>query len=187
MNKKSALVVGTVVATLIAGALPADAGNKTKNRGYASAGTTQEACPEHAPMIAGKGDATPLQTFTVEAKAPKDPQVGETVTIPVLVTRPAERDPLGQGIPIGSPRSQAASGIDVSVGLVIGEVFLLGHGVTDQGGKAVVKIRIGKHVKPGAVDANFHAWKSHAELPCVRLAESGYHVYRGFFSIRPTS
>lgn len=175
---KKLLVLAALIATLVSTMVTV---------GYASAGATHEACPEHSPMIAGKGDANPLHTFTVEAKAPKDPQVGETVTIPVLVTRPAERDPLGQGIPIGSPRSQAASGIDVSVGLLIGEVFLLGHGVTDQGGKAVVKIRIGKHVKPGAVDANFHAWKSHAELPCVRLAESGYHVYREFFSIRPTS
>jgi len=37
MNKKSALVVGIVVATLIAGALPADAGNKTRNRNKGTA------------------------------------------------------------------------------------------------------------------------------------------------------
>lgn len=75
MNKKSALVVATVVATLIAGALPADAGNKTKNR---KKGAPVVAAPANDSFAAGtQVTQTPFEAtidFTSSSLEANEPQ-----------------------------------------------------------------------------------------------------------------
>jgi hypothetical protein len=151
--------------------------------GVSNASATQTVCSGRAATVFEKGTGG-AGTFTIEAKAPKHPQVGDTVRIPVVVTRPAEQDPLGQGVPVAPTELEAGPGINVLVGLSIGDVFLYRSAVTDDRGKATIKIKIEKYVKPGPVDASFHAWKTHARLPCLRLYEYGERLYGKFFSVK---
>ena len=126
-----------------------------------------------------------LKSFTINAKTPKSPQVGDVVKIPVLVTRPAEEDPAGQGIPMDGVEPEAAPGINVGVGLLFDDVFLPGFAVTDDNGEAIIKIKIENYVKPGPVDASFYAWKTLQDTPCARIDETGYRFYQKFFSVKP--
>lgn len=126
-----------------------------------------------------------LRTFTIEAKAPKNVVIGGTASIPVVVTRPAEQDPLGQGIPTDGIEPEAAPDINVGVGLLVGDVFFPGFAVTDQDGKATIKIKIQSYAKPGPVDASFYAWKTQADTPCARVDENGYRFYQKFFTVKP--
>jgi hypothetical protein len=125
-----------------------------------------------------------LRTFRIEAKPPKNVEVGGVASIPVVVTRPAEQDPLGQGIPTDDLDPEPAVGINVGVGLLIGDVFFPGFAVTNNAGKATIKIKIENYAKPGRADASFYAWKTQADTPCLRLDENGYRFYEKFFSVK---
>ena len=117
-----------------------------------------------------------LKTLKLEASPAKDTyKIGETAVFKALVTRPADEDPLGQGIPMDRPYVTPAEGISIGVGLLFnGNVFLPGFAVTDQDGKATMKVKIQNYVKPGTVHASFFAWKTVADLPCARVDETGY-------------
>jgi len=126
-----------------------------------------------------------LRTFTIEAKAPKSVPIGGTASIPVVVTRPAEQDPLGQGIPTDGVEPEAAQGVNVGVGLLVGDVFFPGFAKTNDEGKATIKIKIQSYAKPGPVDASFYAWMTQADTPCLRVDENGYRFYEKFFTVKP--
>ncbi|HVF53656.1 MAG TPA: hypothetical protein VNC78_08640 [Actinomycetota bacterium] len=83
-------------------------------------------------------------------------RVGETVTFVVKVSRPAEHDPLGLGIPLPiQPDREPAPGVSMSIGVVAGsnDVFLSGGGITGQGGIARIPVKIPRYVKPGSASA----------------------------------
>lgn len=130
-------------------------------------------------------EQVPLRTFRVQAKAPKTAVLGGTVSISVVVTRPAEQDPLGQGIPIEGIDPKPAAGVNVGVGLLVGDAFFPGFATTDDAGKATLKVKIQDHGSPGPVDASFYAWKTQADTPCARVDEVGYRSYPKFFSVKP--
>lgn len=136
-------------------------------------------------MKSGAMEQIALRTFSIAVKAPKDVHVGDILTIPVTVTRPAEQDPLGQGIPMGGVEPEAAPDVNIGVGLMFGDVFLPGFGVTDSQGKAKLRIKVERYVKPGPVDASFYAWKTQADTPCARLDENGYRPMPKFFTVKP--
>jgi hypothetical protein len=135
-------------------------------------------------MKAGALEVLSLRTFHLEVKGDK-PQyrIGEVAKIHVTVTRPAHEDPLGQGIPIDPPMSFPAEGVNVGVGLRLGDVFLFGHNITDTEGHTIVKIKIESYAQPGPASADIYAWKSLVDLPCLRVEENGYTQHPKIFTI----
>lgn len=125
-----------------------------------------------------------LKTFHIEAKpTAKIVPVGDTIKVKTNVTRPAQEDPLGQGIPMDRPYVTPAEGVNVGVGLLIGDVFLPGFAITDENGDAVIKIKIERYVKPGPVDAAFYAWNVVQETPCATIQENGFRPFSDFFKV----
>jgi hypothetical protein len=132
----------------------------------------------------GSNETVALRTLHIEAKVPKKVyKVGEIIKMPVEVTRPAKEDPLGQGIPMDRPYVMPAEGVNLGVGLVIGDVFLPGFGVTDEEGKVTVQIRVEKWVKPAVANASFYSWKTQVESVCARVEEFGFRPYPSFFKV----
>jgi hypothetical protein len=135
-------------------------------------------------MKAGALEVMSLRTFHLEVKGDKPLyNIGEVAKIHVTVTRPAHEDPLGQGIPLDPPMSFPAEGVNVGVGLRVGEVFLFGHNITDAEGHTIVKVKIEKYAQPGPASADIYAWKSLVDLPCLRVEENGYTQAPKIFTV----
>ena len=118
-----------------------------------------------------------LRTFDLKVTPPKVAEIGSTVTVKVLVTRPAKEDPLGQGIPMERPFVEPASDVIVGVGLSIGNVFLPGAAITNQDGIAKVKIIMQDYAPADKkVDMSVYAWRIVQQTPCFTVQEDGYKV-----------
>lgn len=177
MKKLATLVLSFSLSVAVLGGLPG-----------ASATGSSAACSGRAVKImknAGAMEQYALRTFNIAVKAPKNVHIGDTLVIPVVVTRPAEQDPLGQGIPTDGIEPEAAPDVNVGVGLLFGDVFLPGFAVTDSKGKAKIRVKVERYVKPGPVDASFYAWKTQADTPCARVDENGYRPMPKFFTVKP--
>lgn len=154
---------------------------------FASAGTVQ-ACASRGVRSGLRSGAlletVGLRTYRVEVKPDKKSyRVGDLAKVHVTVTRPAEEDPIGQGIPINSPESFPAEGVNVGIGLRIGEVFLFGHNVTDAEGHTLVKIKIASYAPPGEASADAYAWKTQVDSTCARVEENGYTSVPNLFTV----
>lgn len=126
-----------------------------------------------------------LRMFHIEAKTKRKAyRVGEFVKVPVEVTRPAKEDPLKLGLPWERPFVQPAEDVNVGVGLLIGDVFLPGFGVTNEDGRTTIKIKVERYVRPAKADAAFYAWNMMAETPCFNVQEDGFRIYPEMFKIR---
>lgn len=126
-----------------------------------------------------------VKTFKIDAKVRKPIyRIGDTAVFDAKVMRPADEDPAGMGLPTDGIDKRPAEEANIGVGLLVGDVFLPGFSVTNDQGKAVIKIRIEKYVKPGPVDAAFYAWKTQADTPCLRLEESGFFAKQNAFTIK---
>lgn len=125
-----------------------------------------------------------LRTYNLEVKPDKKSyKVGDTAKVHVTVTRPAKEDPLGQGIPVDSPESFPAEGVNVGIGLRIGEVFLFGHNITDAKGLTTVKVKIASYAPAGKASADAYAWKTQVDSPCARVEENGYTSVPNIFTV----
>ncbi len=125
-----------------------------------------------------------LRTFKIDAKPQrKTYKVGQTVLIEALVVRPDDTDPFQQGIPTDGVDKRPAEGINIGAGLLIGDVFLPGFAVTDAEGKALLKIKLEKYVKPAVVDVALYAWNVVQDTPCLRVEENGYRAYPEMFAV----
>jgi hypothetical protein len=125
-----------------------------------------------------------LKTFHLEVKAKKKVyKVGEIAQVLVNVTRPAEEDPLGNGIPIDRPTTEPAEGINVGIGLRVGDVFLFGHALTNAAGDAVVKVKLEPWTPAGNAIADVFAWNIVRDTPCLRIEENGYRQEPNIFRI----
>lgn len=124
----------------------------------------------------GALETVTLRTFHLEVTPPKAAAVGSAAVFEVVVTRPAKEDPLGQGIPIEErPYVEPVPDAIVGIGLMIGDVFLPGAAMTDEAGRAVVKIKIEKYAPKGTwVDMSVYAWKIVYETPCLTVREDGF-------------
>lgn len=157
--------------------------------GLISVGTASpaQACASRAvrtAMRSGALEVVALRTFHLEVKPIKKAyQVGETAKIEITVTRPAHEDPLGLGQPIDPPFSFPAEGVNVGMGLRIGDVFLFGHAISDADGKAVVRIKIKSYTPAGTATADAYAWKTAAETTCVTVEENGYRQMPDLFKV----
>ena len=135
----------------------------------------------------GSGDSggmeqVTLRTFDLEVTPPKIAKIGSTITVKVLVTRPAKEDPAGQGIPMERPFVEPASEVIVGVGLSIGYVFLPGAAMTNQDGIAKVKIIMQDYAPADKkVDMIVYAWKILQQTPCATVQEDGYEVIPSAF------
>jgi hypothetical protein len=116
-----------------------------------------------------------LRTFYVTMKADKPSYaVGDIAKVNVTVTRPAHEDPAHLGVPFDPPQSFPAEGVNVGLGLRIGDVFLFGHEITDANGKAQVKVEIKDYTPAGTAIGDGFAWNVLHESVCARVEETGY-------------
>lgn len=139
---------------------------------------------KHGPSARNGMETVALKTFYLEVKVPKKKyRIGQTVKIPVEVTRPSDEDPLGNGIPTPRPYVMPAEDVSVGVGLIINDVYLPGFGLTDEEGKVTISVRIERWARPGTVNASFYAWKVLADVPCFRFEEWGFKPVPGAFKV----
>ena len=110
-------------------------------------------------------------------------RLGETVKIPIVVTRPAREDPAGQGIPVDPPASEPAEGVSVMGIARIGDGLLYDSAATDADGKASLRIRIVK-TPTGWADLEIEAKKIVVETPCATLQEAAKLEIEDSFRVR---
>ena len=117
-----------------------------------------------------------LLTFNIEVGETKPVyKIGEVAKIDVTVTRPAQEDPLGNGIPMERPYVEPAPDVIVGIGLHIGRVFLPGAAITDEQGVARVRIKIEDYAPANQwADTSVYAWRILHETPCATIQEYGY-------------
>lgn len=134
----------------------------------------------------GAMETLALRTLHIEAEtAKKSYRIGEVASFPVVVTRPAKEDPLGQGIPMEDrPMTMGAEDVNIGVGLLFNDVFLPGFATTDEEGNTTIKVMIEKYVKPGPAQASFYTWNTQADTPCLRVEENGFRAYADFFTVK---
>lgn len=108
---------------------------------------------------------------------------GETVTVRVVVTRPADEDPAGLGIPVARPASQPAADVNVGIGISVGAAFVPGYGKTNAKGKVGVGIKLGRNVPAGIATVRAYAYKERLNTPCVVVEEQGYRTNRKAFRV----
>ena len=125
-----------------------------------------------------------IRSFYVEMKVDKPVwKIGETVIIHSTVTRPAHEDPAGQHIEIDPPQSEPAAGVNMGIGLRVGDVFLFGSGITDENGKVDVKVKLKPYTTPGNASVDGYAWNRVASTPCLNVEENGYTHIDNMFKV----
>ena len=131
----------------------------------------------------------PLRTLHIEMKAlTKKVKVGKTAKIEFTVTRPAQEDPLHQGIDTGpAPTSQPAEDINLSVGILTGEAETSQNvaSVSGPDGKVVVSMKLAGYSIPGPAEVRVHALKTHFQPQgqCAEIQEDGYANEMGIFKV----
>lgn len=126
--------------------------------------------------------ATRLHTFTVTAEPVKPAyRLGTKAMVEVTVTRPAPEDPLNNGIPLNSPVALAAEGVEVSVGLYRGTLYMYGMGVTDADGKVLIPIKLDPRTPAGNTEAEIAARAYYNRGGCPEAEEEGFASYPRFF------
>lgn len=172
MRKRTGLLAATAMLAAVVVVAPVSSAGACASRNVKSM------------MRSGAIEVVALRTYHLEVEPTKKAyRVGETAQINVTVTRPAHEDPAGQGIPIDPPESFPAEGVNVGIGLRIGDVFLFGHSVTDSEGLAKVRIPIKSYTPAGKAMADAYAWKTAADTPCLRVEENGYRQLPDLFTV----
>lgn len=121
----------------------------------------------------------------VKAKKPSY-SIGDTAMVEVTVRRPADHDPLGQGIDWGEPPySEPAANINVGIGVQVNDVFLPGYNITNEQGIAIVPVKIEPWTRPGTAMASILAWNKLHENPCLTIEEQGYTAHPKLFKVKP--
>ena len=173
-----------VIAALVAGSIASVA--PSSSAAVLGPDRSTMRCVGQARQIMRQNDmeVVSLKSLHIEAAtAKKSYRLGEIAKFPVVVTRPAENDPLGQGIPMDRPMVEPAANVNIGVGLLIGEVFLPGFAVTDENGEALIKVKIEKYVKPSVAHGSFYTWNVIQDTPCLKLEESGFLPIQNFFTV----
>lgn len=172
MRKRTGLLAATAILAALLVVAPVSSAGACSSRNVKS-------------MIrSGAIEVVGLRTYHLEvAPSKKAYKVGDTAQINVTVTRPAHEDPLGQGIPVDPPESFPAEGVNVGIGLRIGDVFLFGHAVTNADGVAKVMVPIKSYTPAGKAYADAYAWKTAADTPCLKIEENGYRQLPGLFTV----
>jgi hypothetical protein len=115
-----------------------------------------------------------LKTFKIEVKVPNGTyHPGDKVPFPTTVTRPAEEDPLGQGIPMPRPYVEPAADVPVVIVAFADDVLLIDYKLTDANGKVNLALKLPKYMPEGPVSARIYAQKLLADSNCVTVYEVG--------------
>lgn len=129
------------------------------------------------------GRVVTLYDLDVEAKpASKSSARGEVAKVNVTVKRPDDQDPAGEGHQWDPPHQEPASDINVGVSFHAGNVYMYGAGVTNDKGKATVRIKIERYAPPGQVYAEVGA-RNVVRQDCPDIYEVGYESYEKFIKI----
>ena len=133
---------------------------------------------------AGCSEVVPLKTLHIEiGKLRSAYRLGETLKIPVVVTRPAKEDPAGQGVPVDPPVSEPAEGVAVMGIARIGDGFLYDTATTAADGKTVLRIRIG-NIPKGSADLEIEAKRIVVETACATVQEEATLELEDSFKVR---
>ena len=125
------------------------------------------------------------RTFHVAIKPlKKSYRRGEVVKVQVAVTRPAEEDPVGLGLPVQRPANVPAEGVNVGVGISVGRVFLPGYARTAANGVASVRIKLERYVPRAAAHVRAFAYKEVVATTCLTVEEQGYHAVDNAFKVK---
>lgn len=116
-----------------------------------------------------------LETYKLDVKTPSKASYspGDKVLFPTTVTRPAERDPLGQGISTPRPYVEPAADVPVVIVAFADDVLLIDYKLTDANGKVNLALKLPKHMPGGPVSARLYAQKLLADTNCVAIYETG--------------
>ena len=125
-----------------------------------------------------------LRDFWIEPDIKKKTyKIGETVQFPVNVSRPADQDPFNLGISMDAGSLGPVEEASVGVGVLVGDVFLPGFGITDANGDTLLKVKLENYVKPGIADVAFYSWKIVQDTPCLRVEENGFRAVARMFKV----
>jgi hypothetical protein len=140
-----------------------------------------------ADSCAARMEYVTLNTLHVDvAPLKKSYRKGDVVKLKVRVSRPSENDPVGLGISMDRPFSEPAADVNVGVGLSIGRVFLPGYSLTDESGRATVRIKIERYAPSGKVaHVQVFAYMERANTPCLVVEEQGYEAMPNAFRVKP--
>jgi len=130
-------------------------------------------------------DPTRLQTFYVEAEWTKKAyRRSEKASVLLTVTRPADTDPTGYGIPIDRPTSVPAQDVTVTTA-VAPERWPppFGRGITNEDGQVRLKIPLG-NVPRGPQAASHYASYWTNENGCPDIEEWGFLWEDPAFKVR---
>lgn len=115
-----------------------------------------------------------LKTFKLDVKVPNGTyHPGDKVPFPTIVTRPAEEDPLGQGVPMPRPYVEPAADVPVVIVAFADDVLLIDYKLTDANGKVNLALKLPKYMPEGPVSARIYAQKLLADSNCVTIYEVG--------------
>ncbi len=115
-----------------------------------------------------------LKTFKLDVQLPKGPfKPGQTVPFPTTVTRPADEDPLGQGIPMPRPHVEAAADVPVVIVAFAKDVLMIDYKLTDANGKVNLSLKLPKYTPAGPVSARIYAQKLLQDTNCIVIYETG--------------
>lgn len=126
-----------------------------------------------------------LTTFKIEAQqSKKSYEPRDTVKFHITVTRPAEEDPGGNGIPTPRPTSQPAADVGVNIVLFADDVILIDYRLTDENGKTTLTLKLPKYTPAGPVAGRIYAQKLVADGGCVVVFEKGEMLLPEAFQVR---
>ncbi len=116
-----------------------------------------------------------LKTFKLDVKMPKRTPYhpGDKVPFPTTVTRPADEDPLGQGIPMPRPHVEPAAEVPVVIVAFADDVLLIDYKLTDANGKVNLALKLPKYMPEGPVSARIYAQKLFQDTNCITIYEVG--------------
>ena len=126
-----------------------------------------------------------LHTFHVEMKAKKAiVKRNGVAVVNMTVIRPAKQDPVGAEQEIDPPHTEPAADVDIGIGAFAGDVYLYGTSVTDDKGKATIKIKVPSYTPKGKVAARALAQKEVVSSPCASVYEFGYTETSKLFTVK---
>lgn len=115
-----------------------------------------------------------LTTFKLDVKMPKGKfGPGDKVPFPTTVTRPAEEDPIGQGVQTPRPHVEPAPEVPVVIVAFADDVLLIDYKLTDANGKVNLALKLPKYMPEGGVSARIYAQKLFRDTNCITIYEVG--------------
>ena len=139
-----------------------------------------------ADSCASKLEYLTLNSLHVDAgRLKRSYRRGDVMTLKVRVSRPSENDPVGLGVSMDRPVSNAAENVNVGVGVSVGRVFLLGYGLSNEEGKTTVRVKIERYTPVNKVaHVQVYAYYEQANTPCLVIEEQGYEAIPNAFRVK---